>query len=190
MITIVGAGALGSHVALLLRNMKHGLKVIDMDRVEQKNTQAQFHGKMGLGMNKAKALERSLLGMFGTKIDGIPVKVAETNVDVLLKGSDLVIDCTDNLAARRVIQQFCRTSRLECLHGALAADGTFARVIWSELFVPDSEGTAGEATCVDGEHLPFFVLVASYVALEAQRFLQTAKKWSLQITPAGVTRLA
>ena len=63
MITIIGAGALGSHVALLLRNMKQGLTVCDFDRIETKNLQAQFHGKMGLGMNKAVSLGRTFLGM-------------------------------------------------------------------------------------------------------------------------------
>ena len=190
MITIVGAGALGSHVALVLRNMKQGLTICDFDRIDSHNMRAQFLGRMGVGKNKAQSLSQSLYGMFGVKTVFIPHKLAKDNVSTVLANSELVIDCTDNLAARQVIQQYCRTSGLPCLHGALSADGTFARVIWSELFVPDSEGTAGEATCVDGEHLPFFVLVASYVALEAQRFLQTAKKWSLQITPAGVIRLA
>ena len=190
MITIVGAGALGSHVALLLRNMKQGLTICDFDRIEQKNVQAQFHGKQGLGKNKAQSLAQSLQGMFGVKTVSIPHRLTRDNVSTVLADSELVIDCTDNLEARQVIQQYCRTSGLPCLHGALSADGTFARVIWSDLFAPDSEGATGEATCIDGEHLPFFVLVASYVALDAQRFLQTAKKWSLQITPAGVTRLA
>ena len=42
-VVIVGVGALGSHVALLGRNWGVQLKLVDFDRIEQKNTQAQFH---------------------------------------------------------------------------------------------------------------------------------------------------
>ena len=188
MITIIGAGALGSHVALFLRNLKHKLRVIDFDRVEQKNTMAQFHTKMSLRQNKAEATRVAMKGMFGTNIESRPYKLSGDNVDALLDGSDLVIDCTDNIAARRLIKGHCSDS-IPCLHGALSADGTFARIMWAEDFVADAEGEEGEVTCIDGEHLPFFAAAASYLAIEAQRFLETGKKSSFQLTPAGLIRL-
>lgn len=188
-IVIVGAGALGSHVAMLLRNVKENLKVVDFDRVEQKNIQAQFHTKMGLSMNKAAALGRALQGMFGVQISTIPHKLTKDNVASIMDGARLVIDCTDNIAARKVIQDYCRR-RIPCLHGALSADGTFGQVIWSDhRFVPDPEGKDGAPTCEDGEHLPFFVLVASHMALAAQSFLEKGKKYSLQVSPMGIIRM-
>lgn len=191
MITIVGVGALGSHVALFLRNSKQRIRIVDFDRVEQKNTQAQVHTIMSLGKNKAHSLGQALFGMFGIKVDAIPVRVADTNVEVLLKDSELVIDCTDNLAARDVIQRFCTVSspQIPCLHGALSASGDFARIVWTEHFTADAEGKDGEATCIDGEHLPFFALAASHIALSAQRFLKTGTKQSFQISPTGVLRI-
>lgn len=189
MIAIIGAGALGSHVALFLRNLDHRIRLIDFDRVEQKNTLAQFHTKMGLRKNKAQALEQAMRGMFGTVMETFPRKVSNDNVNTLLDRADLVIDCTDNIAARHTIQCFCTDVDTPCLHGALSADGTFARVMWAEDFEADSEGEDGEATCVDGEHLPFFAAAAAYLAIEVQRFLETGKRQSFQLTPAGLVRL-
>ena len=74
-VVIVGVGALGSHLVLLARNWSAKLKLVDFDRVEQKNTQAQFHSKMGLGRNKAQALGQAMQGMFGLKVDSLPRKL-------------------------------------------------------------------------------------------------------------------
>jgi molybdopterin/thiamine biosynthesis adenylyltransferase len=190
MITIVGVGALGSHVALLLRNEKIGLRLVDYDRIEQKNIQAQFHTQMSVGHNKARALAQAMQGLFGVKTDFFPTRVAATNIEVILRGSSLVIDCTDNLEARLLLIQECKRACTPCLHGALAASGDFAQVLWSEHFYPDSEKDKGGATCIDGEHLPFFVFASSAVASEAQHFLKTGKKSSYQLTPRNVIRVA
>lgn len=190
MITIIGVGALGSHVALLLRNMKEGLKVVDFDRVEQKNIQAQFHTKMSLGKNKAQALSQAFQGMFGVKVECIPHRLTLDNAQGILQSAALIIDCTDNIAARQIITSTCRRHNIPCLHGALSASGDFGRVIWDEHFEPDAEGEGTGATCVDGEHLPFFAAVAAHLAVEVQRFLKTGKKCSYQLTPAGSIRLA
>lgn len=189
-LVIVGVGALGSHVVMALRNMdKYEIKIIDFDHVEQKNTQAQFHTKMGLRKNKAKALQMALRAMFNVFVEAIPHKLADNNAEALLGGAALVIDCTDNIAARRVISTYVRANDIPCLHGALSADGTFARVIWNDRFKPDAEGEDGQATCEDGEALPFFFMASAVVATTAQTFLNTGKQHSFQITPGGLTRI-
>lgn len=189
-VIIVGVGALGSHLALLGRNWKQGLKVIDFDRVEQKNIASQFHTAMGKARNKAFALQQAMTGLFGIKVDAVPHKLTQDNAKTLLDGAALVIDCTDNAEARRVIQAALKGTETPCLHGALSADGTFARIIWTEHFVADEEGTPGQATCEDGENLPFHGLAASQLAVVAQHFLRKGKKVSLQVTPTAVVRLA
>jgi len=188
MITIVGAGALGSHVALFLRE-EYKLKVIDFDRVKSKNVQAQFHTNMGLGKNKAKALQQTMQGMFGVTIEAVPYALTASNWSEVLMDADLIIDCTDNLAARTLCMDYWDNYAVPVLHGCLSADGTFARVIWTEDFVPDAESEEGEATCEGGEHLPFYGAAAAYIAVESQRFLKTGKKRSFQLTPAGMVRL-
>ncbi len=190
MIVIIGVGALGSHVALLLRNVKHNIKVVDFDKVEQKNTQAQFHTKMGLRRNKAVALAQAMQGMFGITIEAVPHKLELDNAKQVIGRPELLIDCTDNIKTRRLIACYADTQGVPCLHGALSADGTFGRIMWSEEFVADAEGEEGEATCEGGEALPFFALAAAVMAGEVQSFLKTKKKRSFQVTPSGITRLA
>lgn len=195
-VTIVGVGALGSHVALLLRN-EANLRVIDFDRVEAKNMLSQFHGKPSGGKLKVESLKSAMQFLWGTKLDTRNTKLEATNVFTLLTGSDLVIDCLDNGPARRLVQQFARgqvahlpkySDQTPCLHGALAADGAFGRVIWDEHFVID-EGSGGAATCEDGEHLPFIVTVSSLIARSAQVFLKTGKQIGWSVAPTHIERV-
>ncbi len=190
-IVIIGLGALGSHVALFLRNSTEWskLKLVDFDKVEAKNTAAQFHTTMSLRRNKATALGQALYSLFGVKVDVVPHKLTRDNAEKLLWAADIVIDCTDNIAARQVIQAEVRDKGIPCIHGALSGDATFGRIVWDEDFVADAEGADGEATCEDGEALPFFGLAASLLASTAQEFLRSGKKRSFQLTPTSVTRI-
>lgn len=183
--TIVGLGALGSHVAQALRNLKGGLKLVDCDCVEQKNTLAQFHSNMSLRRNKAQAMQQAMLGLWGIKIDVVPHKLNDDNAKQLLGGAGLVIDCTDNLAARECMMKFCKAEDIPLLHGAMSADGSFAQVIWTEWFKPDAESGNG-ATCEDGENLPFHMLAGSLIAQAAKTFLVKGRKTNFQVSPGGV----
>ena len=188
-VVIIGVGALGSHVLLLARNWKVDLKVVDFDRVEQKNTQAQMHTRMSLRHNKALAAQKAMQGMFGLKIEAVPHKLTNENALQVLGKADLVIDCTDNIEARLVIKAFHEAKGVPTLHGALSASGDFAMVMWTEHFTPDAEGAEGQATCEDGVQLPFFAIAGAHIAQEAQRFLKDGTKRSLQVTPTSVLRL-
>lgn len=183
-VVIVGVGALGSHLALLLRNVKVSLVLVDFDRVEAKNVMSQFHTRMGLGRNKAQALQQSLKGLFGVDATAVPHRLTADNVEVLLGEASLVVDCLDNGPSRRIVQDFVRARAIACLHGALAPDGQFGRVVWDEQFVID-EGAAGAATCEDGEHLPFIALVGAELALAVQRFVHDGRKRGVQLHPGG-----
>jgi len=188
MITIIGAGALGSHVAMALRNFKQKVRVIDFDRIEQKNVMSQFHTRMGLSKNKAQALSQAMKGMFGTTIEAVPHKLTADNWSQLLMDAEVIIDCTDNIAARKLIQEYYDEYGVPCIHGALAADGTFARVVWDHLFQPDEE-TGDGATCEDGEHLPFFMMASALLARSVQEFFNSGRKLSFQLTPKSVTQI-
>ncbi len=188
-VVVVGAGALGSHLVLLARNWEVNVQVVDFDRVEAKNIQSQFHTKMGNGKNKAKALQALMNGLFGLKVAAKTAKVVDNNQRELLGGADLIIDCTDNFAAREIIQGFAREHEVACLHGCLSAEGDLARVVWTEHFTADAEGEEGEATCEDGRNLAFHALAAAMIAQVAQKFLEEDTKQSWQVTPFTVVRL-
>ena len=76
------------------------------------------------------------------------------------------------------------------LHGALDGAGSFGRVIWSEHFTIDAEGSEGAATCEDGEFLPFIVTTAATLAATVQAFLLSGGKrrvgWTIH--PGGTIR--
>lgn len=188
-ITIVGVGALGSHLVPLLRNLNINIRVIDFDRVEQKNVMSQFHAKSSVGKAKVVALQQTMQFLFGSKIYGIPHKLTSDNDNQLLSSSNLIIDCLDNGQARRLVQAYARHHDVPCLHGALAADGAFGQVIWDEHFTIDDETNAGAATCENGEHLPFISIVSSYMAKSVQLFIEHGKKTGFQIYAGGATRI-
>lgn len=187
-IVIIGVGALGSHLALFGRNLGN-IRVVDFDRIESKNIMSQFHTNMGKGQNKAVAIQKAFQGLFGIKLDTNTNRVTKDNSGVVLGLPDVIVDCTDNIEARHTIRDYVRKHNIPCLHGAMTADGTFARVVWDEHFVGDSEGVQSQATCEDGENLPFHGLAASNMAIVLQTFLKSGKKMSLQVTPNAVIRL-
>jgi molybdopterin/thiamine biosynthesis adenylyltransferase len=171
-IALCGVGALGSTAAVLCRNLGPTLCLIDFDRVESKNLAAQAFVKQSLGKNKAEALKLQLLNFYGVKAESFGVKLAEGNVETLCGGADLLVDCFDNAASRRVLSTFARASGKPLVHAALSGDGTFGIVRWDERFTPDQEDVAGQATCEGGEHLPLIGLVAAALARAIQDFLR------------------
>ena len=188
-VVIIGVGALGSHFLLFARNLPVTFKVIDFDRVEAKNVLSQFHTKMGKGKNKAAAIQASMRGLYDIKIDAVPHRLTADNVDQLLGGADLLVDCVDNGATRVLIQKYAKANDIPCVHGALSAGGEFGLVQWTERFVIDFEGGEGQATCEDGEHLPFISKVAVGLAIVVQKWLASGVMDSLSFTPGGSTLL-
>ncbi len=188
-IVIVGVGALGSHLVQFLRNEEAVITVVDHDRVESANVASQFHGKPSVGKMKSNALKQSMQFLYGARIDAKTNKVVENNVTQLLGEADLVIDCLDNGEGRRIVQAFVRERGIACLHGALAADGSFGRVVWSADFVIDDEDGAGDPTCEDGDFLPFIAITSAYLARAAQLYLREGRKVGFAISPAGVQRI-
>lgn len=184
-IVIVGVGALGSHLVLLGRNWGARIVAVDFDRVESKNVRSQLHTRMGVGRNKAQALQQTMQGLFGLRIDAVPHRLVADNAAVLLEGADVVVDCVDHAETRRLIQRVAAERAIPCLHGALAADGRYARVMWDPDFAVD-EGGEGQATCEDGKHLPFVALVAAHLAISLQRFLANGVMNGAHIRPDGV----
>ena len=189
MIVVVGVGALGSHLVQFVRNEKVDIKVIDFDRVEQKNVLSQFHGKPGVGKNKTLALQQAMDFFFKRQLTVVGNRLVSENIDALMKGATLVVDCLDNGASRRLVQDYVRKHGLPCLHGALAPGGEFGRSIWDEHFVIDSEVGAGAATCEDGEFLPFIALTAAYMARSVQLFVKDGKKIGFSISPVGAVAI-
>ena len=187
-IVFCGVGAIGSTAATLCRNLTSELAFVDFDRVESKNLTAQSFVKQSLGRNKAEALRLQLLNFYGVSADAFPVRLDGTNVDALCAGAGLVVDCFDNAASRRVLSEHARARQSPPLvHAAMSADATFGIVRWDERFEADDEDTPGQATCENGEHLPYIGSLAAAVARVVQDFVVNGLRRDVMVTLSGAS---
>lgn len=186
-VVIVGVGALGSHVALMLRNHVN-IRIVDFDRVETKNVMSQSHSLSSVGKNKALGLQQTIKFLYGVVVEAMPNKLAVGNVKEILSRSDVVVDCVDDGDTRRLIQDYCRVNSKACLHGGLAAGGQFGQVAWNEQFDADDKAE-GAATCEDGEHLPFISKVAAQMAIAVHDFVRKGEKRSYLVMKGAVKEI-
>jgi len=185
-IVFCGVGALGSHAAMLSRNVAATLCFIDFDRVESKNLLAQAYVKQSIGKNKAESLKLQLANFHGVKAEAHGVRLAETNVEALCGTADLLVDCFDNHASRSLLSSFARLTGKPLVHAAISADGTFGLVRWDEHFVPDAEDAEGQATCEGGEHLPIIGLLGATLARAIQDFVASRVQRDSMVSLSGV----
>jgi molybdopterin-synthase adenylyltransferase len=186
-IVFCGVGAVGSTAATLCRNLTAELAFVDFDRVETKNLAAQAFVKQSVGRNKADALRLQLMNFSGVTAEAFPVRLESTNVAALCEGADLVVDCFDNAASRRVLSAHARAAGIPLVHAALSGDGTFGVVRWDERFEPDEEDRPGQPTCEGGEHLPLIGLLAATVARVVQDFVVNGQRRDVMVSLAGAT---
>ncbi|GAB4541883.1 MAG: hypothetical protein Tsb0014_34080 [Pleurocapsa sp.] len=132
-LTICGAGALGANLTEnLARSGFTSLRVIDRDRIEERNLSTQPYYKSDVGAYKAKILTNSLYRALGVAIDAKAKELTTDNCHQLLKNSDLVIDAFDNSISRQIVTDYCQEKLLPCLHIGLNTD--YAEVIWNEFY--------------------------------------------------------
>src|SRR5438034_216388 len=116
-VTVCGAGALGGNIAeSLARSGFARLRVIDRDRVEERNLSTQPYYRSDIGTFKAKILANALFRALGATVDARTEALTASNAGKLLGGSDLVIDTFDNSVARQAVKEACEGASLPCLH--------------------------------------------------------------------------
>ena len=105
-VLLVGAGGLGSPVALYLAAAGVGtLRLVDDDRVDESNLQRQvLHTTARVGQPKVQSARESLTALNpALKVDAIEARVHADNVDALVAGCALIVDGSDNLATRYLL---------------------------------------------------------------------------------------
>lgn len=99
-VVVVGAGALGSYSVHYLHKLGvEKIRVIDCDTVEPSDIPRTIYSIEDVGYHKVDALEKKY------EIEGIRAKLTRNNVD-LLDGYDLIVDGTDNLRTRFLINEY------------------------------------------------------------------------------------
>ena len=109
-VSVIGAGGLGSPALLYLVAAGIGeIRIIDDDEVDISNLQRQIlHSEKDVGVKKVdSAAERMSKIDSAVKIKIFKQKLTPQNAIELITGSDVVIDGTDNFAARYALNDAC-----------------------------------------------------------------------------------
>ncbi|NJM75534.1 MAG: ThiF family adenylyltransferase [Acaryochloridaceae cyanobacterium RU_4_10] len=178
-VTICGAGALGGNLTENLARAGFGrLKVIDCDRIEERNLSTQPYYRSDIGAFKAKILANQLYRAIGTKVEAETKELTASNADRLLKDSQAIVDLFDNSTSRQVVTAYAAQSGIACLHAGLSSD--FAEVIWNEVYRVPSD--ANDDIC-DYPLARNLVLLTVAVACEAiVSFVATGERRSFTLT--------
>ena len=131
-IAIVGMGGLGSVIAMILARAGIGyLRLIDRDIAEPNNLQRQvLFDESDVGATKVFASKNRLNAInSGIKIDAICGDLNEKNVRKLLSGVDVILDGTDNMEARMIINEFAAKNKVSFIYGAAVQDKGMALVV-------------------------------------------------------------
>jgi molybdopterin/thiamine biosynthesis adenylyltransferase len=121
-VAIAGAGGLGSPIAIYLTAAGIGrIRVIDHDDVALSNLNRQIlHWEEDIGRKKvdsAKAKLRSLNS--AVEIEAIPETITEGNASNLMDGCDVIVDGTDNLPTRYILNRCAIEKNIPFCHGAV-----------------------------------------------------------------------
>ena len=129
-VLIIGAGGLGSPVALYLASAGVGcITVVDHDRVDATNLQRQIaHTLARIGTFKVDSVVQAVAALNpDVKVIPVMLEADDALLDQLVAQADLVLDCTDNFATRHAINRACVNHRKPLVSGAaIRFDGQVA----------------------------------------------------------------
>ncbi len=136
-VLLVGCGALGSVVAeMLVRGGVGWVRIVDRDLVELSNLQRQilFDESDAAGeLPKAVAAAERLRKINSqVRIEPIVADVNSANIETLTDEADLILDGTDNVATRYLINDLAVMRKIPWIYGGCV--GTVGRVwgIWPQ----------------------------------------------------------
>lgn len=121
-VLVVGAGGLGCPVLQYLTAAGVGtIGIIDFDLVEESNLQRQvLFGTSSLGLNKALAAKTRLEDLNpNIIIRAYPEKLTAENALNIFKDFDIIVDGTDTLSTRYLINDAAVISNLPIVYGAI-----------------------------------------------------------------------
>ncbi len=177
-IVIIGAGGTGCSVAQLLGRMRVPFTIIDSDIVDTTNLERQMLFDMkDLLKPKVVAIKEHLKDF--CEVIAIAQMIDEKNVE-MIGNPDLVIDCTDNLAARLVINKYCLDKKISWIYtGAVHGIGALyvidARHHDAPCFACFNQDKEGETSCEIGVLNAMVSIVGSLAVNMALQYLIEGK---------------
>lgn len=181
-VLVLGVGGLGSPVALYLAASGIGTLVLaDDDNVETSNLQRQIvHSQDTIGMNKARSAQLSLKKLsplLETKL--VQHRMNHNELKGLIPSVNLVVDCSDNLETRYLINEVCWKNKKPLISGAaIRWEGHLSTFDSSNLESPcyrclyqnDSDGE--NLSCSEnGVASPLVGIIGTMQAMEAIKIL-------------------
>ncbi len=179
---IVGAGGLGSPVALYLGSAGVGrITVVDHDRVDMTNLQRQIaHTMERVGQPKVLSIQTAIAAINpDVRVTPIMLRADAALLDTLVAQADVVLDCSDNFATRHAINTACVKHRKPLVSGAaIRFDGQVCvydprdanSPCYACVFPPDD--TFEETRCATmGVFAPLVGIIGSLQAAEALKLL-------------------
>ena len=175
---VIGAGGLGSSALLYLASSGFGrITVCDGDRVDLTNLQRQvIHRLDSVGMPKAASAARAMGALNpDVRVEPLEERAGAERIAELVRGADVVLDCSDNFATRHAINRACVASRTPLVSGAaIRFDGQVAvfdlrrddAPCYHCLFAEDAESPE-ERCATMGIFAPLVGIVGTFQALEA-----------------------
>jgi len=181
-VLVIGAGGLGSPVALYLASAGVGhITLADDDQVELSNLQRQVvHEMASLGQNKAESARARMLGL-NPEIQ-VRALAERLSADRLLEEArqhDLLLDCSDNFATRHAVNRASVAAGVPLVSGAAVRfAGQLAvfdpRVAGSPCYhcLFAEEGEVSDGPCATfGVLSPLVGVMGSMQAVEAVKLL-------------------
>ena len=181
-VLIIGAGGLGSPVALYLGTAGVGrITVVDFDTVDVTNLQRQIaHNLTRVGHPKADSVRQTVAAINpDVQVRALVRRADAELLDALLPEVDLVLDCCDNFKTRHAVNAACVTHRKPLVSGAaIGFDGQVsvydtrdpAAPCYACIFPP--EVAFQEVACATmGVFAPLVGIIGSVQAAEALKLL-------------------
>lgn len=149
-IIVIGAGGLGCVVSALFARMNISFTIVDDDIVDNTNLERQIlFNKSDLLKKKVYVVAEKLKEF--SKINPIDKRLNEKNVKSIIKKADIVIDCTDNIETRKIINKYCVKNNIPWIYsGAISNIGTVYLIKDNACFECINQDKNGETSCEIG----------------------------------------
>ncbi len=121
-VVVVGCGGLGSIAAPYLAGAGVGrLTLIDGDRPDVTNLHRQvFFTTRKVAFTKSRVLATHILRLNPEiEVEVIPKMIMKDKIEESLSDADVVLECTDNIQVKYMINDYCALQRIPMVYGAI-----------------------------------------------------------------------
>lgn len=181
-VTVIGMGALGTALANhLVRAGVGKLRIVDRDFVEESNLQRQmlFDEQDALNHLPKVIAAKQKLSLINSDVDirGFIEEINAYNIEEIVRGSDLILDGTDNMATRFLINDISHKLEIPWIYGGVVhSRGMTTTIIPNKTpcfrcLFPETEPSQGDTCDTIGVLSTIVQVIASYQATEAFKLL-------------------